>query len=91
MCRKFNSVYRNFNSVNVVYFELFLLRLAYGWPKSDVADGFFSVADVAGERMAGLLLAYAPLEMLLCDGGSIILSILIDWDYSSNFISILIN
>ena len=54
MCRKFNSVYRNFNSVNVVYFELFLLRLTYGWPKSDVAGGFFSVADVAEERMAGL-------------------------------------
>ena len=48
---------RNFNSVNVVYFELFLLRLAYGWPKSDVAGGFFSVADVAGERMVGLWLA----------------------------------
>ena len=50
MCRKFNSV-------NVVYFELFLLRLAYGWPKSDVAGGFFSVADVAWERMVGLWLA----------------------------------
>ena len=46
-----------FNSVNVVYFELFLLRLAYGWPKSDVAGEFFSIADVAGERMADLLLA----------------------------------
>ena len=47
-----------FNFVNVVYFELFLLRLAYGWPKSDVAGGFLSVADVAGERMVGLWLAY---------------------------------
>ena len=59
MSRKFNSViYCKFNSINVVVFELFLLRLAYGWPKSDVAGGFLSVADVAGERMAGLWLAY---------------------------------
>ena len=56
--------FSNFNSVNVVYFELFLLRLAYGWPKSDVAGGFLNVADVAGERMAGLWLAYYPLRML---------------------------
>ena len=46
-----------FSRKNVVYFELFLLRLAYAWLKSGVAGDFFSVADVAGERMTGLWLA----------------------------------
>ena len=57
MSRKFNSVNRNFNSVNVVFFKLFLLRLAYGWPKS----------DVAGEETASQFLAdFWPMNHWRC-------------------------
>ena len=49
---------RNFNSVNVVIFELFLLRLTYGWPKSDVAGEFLVLLTWQGERVVGLWPAY---------------------------------
>ena len=64
MSRKFYSVIVNFNSVNIVFFYLFFLRLAYGWPKSDVAGGERVVADVAGRESGWPMAGLSLLEML---------------------------